>query len=385
MSQSLPRFREISSWREDYIFPTVPLKTTISIDKELWIMLCSYSEVRQRGVELLKSHGVQSSYIGKTWNRFRAYVKQSEYYWKAAISTSYESSSLLYYYSFLNLVKAFLVLKDPNLPHDIHHGLSFKTSDNSSSLRNKYVDIQLGAKEAFSLYFKKVFLDDPPSKLKITSILAYPMDVSFQYMSGRFGSRKSVPFIYRVAIDPMRKKAWLVFAIPSLTRLRYFKSIFNNFFDEFEQVSRPNSVGSDFRELFNFKAQDWVSYDFYQSRVNKEIGFINDKVPTGVLIRKIHDCLGAWLSPNFYADEFSAYVNLPTDKTNNGLMNEEIAIYAVMFFMSEIVRYRPDYLDKILSSKASWLLESFVETCPLKFLRAMVFRILGKVVVLSSF
>lgn len=385
MSQLLPQFREIPSWREDNIFPTIPLKTAISIEKELWIMLRSYSEVRQRGVELLKSHGIQPSGISKTWNRFRSYVKQAEYYWNAATATSYESSSLLYYYSFLNLIKAFLVLRDPTLPHDIHHGLSFQTSDNSSSLRNKFVNIQLGSKEAFSLYYKKVFLKDPPSQLKITSLLAYPIDVSFQYASGGFGSRKSIPFIYRIAIDPNRKKTWLICAIPSLARLKYFKSIFNNFFDEFEQTSRPNRVDSGFRELFNFQAQDWASYDFYQSKISKEIDFIGDKVPTGIVVQKIRNCFEPWLSPNFYADEFSGYINLPKDKKNNNLINEEIAIYAVMFFMSEIVRYRPDYLDKILSSKASWLLESFVETCPLKFLRAIVCRILGKVVVISNF
>jgi hypothetical protein len=48
-------------------------------------------------------------------------------------------------------------------------------------------------------------------------------------------------------------------------------------------------------------------------------------------------------------------------------MNEEVAIYTVMFFMSEIVRYRPDYLDKILNSKAAWLLESVVVISSFKF------------------
>ncbi|HSW97681.1 MAG TPA: YaaC family protein [Candidatus Saccharimonadales bacterium] len=385
MSKSIPQLRNFPSWREEDIFPTISLKTAISIEKELWIMLCSYSEVKKRGIELVKSNSVSPSDANATWIRFKSYIGQAKNYWNTASLTSYESSSLSYYYSFLNLVKAFLVLKDSNLPHDVYHGLSYKTTDSSSRLNDKMLTSHSGAKEAFSIYYEEVFSEKPPKSFKVVSLLGYPLDISYQYMSGGFGSRKSFPFVYRIAIDPSRKKAWLVLALPSVAPIKYHKNSFPIFFDEFEQTLKPNTLGPGFRDMFNFKSQDWTQYDFYQSKINKEIDFVGDQILTGILVQKIKDSFGEWLSPNYYGDEHSGYINFPKNKAELSPMNEEIAIYELMFFMSDVVRYRPDYLDKILDSKAAWLLESFVETCPLKFLRAITSRIIGKTVVISSF
>ena len=58
-------------------------------------------------------------------------------------------------------------------------------------------------------------------------------------------------------------------------------------------------------------------------------------------------------------------------------MNQEIACYAVMFFLSSLVRYQPDYMDAIADSSEAWLIESFVKSAPLELLRLMTSRVLG--------
>jgi YaaC-like Protein len=50
-------------------------------------------------------------------------------------------------------------------------------------------------------------------------------------------------------------------------------------------------------------------------------------------------------------------------------MNEPMAIYLAMFFLGSLVRYRPDVLDELLGTASAWLLESFVASAPLLFLR----------------
>jgi hypothetical protein len=50
-------------------------------------------------------------------------------------------------------------------------------------------------------------------------------------------------------------------------------------------------------------------------------------------------------------------------------MNEFVAIYVIMFLLGSLVRYRPEILEKMLSSKDTWLIERFVKTAPITLLR----------------
>jgi hypothetical protein len=58
-------------------------------------------------------------------------------------------------------------------------------------------------------------------------------------------------------------------------------------------------------------------------------------------------------------------------------MNEVLAIYAVMFYLSSLVRYRPNYLESLLNHKPAWLIENFVNSTPETFLKMMVSKIVG--------
>lgn len=385
MPQQITQWRSVPSWRDDNISSAIELTTAIPAEKELWIMLRSYSEVRSRGINLLGKYNISGRDTLNIWRRFRSYIRQADNYWQAASKTTYKSSSLLYYYSFLNIVKAYLLLENPRLPHNVHHGLSFNTRVTSTNLQNNLVTVVTGNNQIFPLYYRKVLSANPPMRFTIISLLACATDISYQFESGRFGSRRVFPFIYRIAIDKNRTKSWLIFTLPSIAPISYFRNTFRDFFAEFEQAEKSQSVGPSFRELFGFKSVEWGFNDFYQSKPENEVNFVNNSILVGIHIQKLRDILGSWLIPNFYSDQFSGYLSFPKNRRDTSPINEELAIYIVMFFMSEIVRYRPDFLDKIFESRAAWLLESFVETSPLKFLRAITSRILRQTIVIKNF
>src|SRR5713226_6122406 len=102
--------RPILSWRDDPIFTQTNLKTSIAHEKEFWIMLRAAADVYPTGKALFTANRVTGD-IKKLWRVFRSYIHQAENYWVAGASTRPESAGLLYYYSFLNLVKAYLILK----------------------------------------------------------------------------------------------------------------------------------------------------------------------------------------------------------------------------------------------------------------------------------
>jgi predicted transcriptional regulator len=65
-------------------------------------------------------------------------------------------------------------------------------------------------------------------------------------------------------------------------------------------------------------------------------------------------------------------------------MNELAASYAVMYFLSSMVRYHPDYMDRISESSDAWLVESFVKSAPLPILREMVAAAVGYTLVIEA-
>jgi len=73
-------------------------------------------------------------------------------------------------------------------------------------------------------------------------------------------------------------------------------------------------------------------------------------------------------------------------RTASGIvpMNEAAAMYAVVYFLSSLVRYQPAYMDAISENSDAWLVESFVKSAPSQLLRYMVSATLGYSLIIES-
>jgi hypothetical protein len=101
-------------------------------------------------------------------------------------------------------------------------------------------------------------------------------------------------------------------------------------------------------------------------------------VPTPILIEKIINALHPYFSVHYFDDNRDFDLVLHYQDTTNPTpipMNEALSIYAVMFYLSNLVRYRPNYLESLLNHKPAWLIENFVNSTPEVFLRMMVSKI----------
>lgn len=54
-----------------------------------------------------------------------------------------------------------------------------------------------------------------------------------------------------------------------------------------------------------------------------------------------------------------------------------VITYAVMHWLSELVRYNPEYLQSLLSGRYNWLVTEFVEICFLQFIDEICCEITG--------
>lgn len=152
----------------------------------------------------------------------------------------------------------------------------------------------------------------------------------------------------------------------------------------------PTKADLAFRDIFQFNRMEWLELDFYQFKEDKVISL--DSYPSleatnyGVIncwkiLKEIFD---SSIEPKYLLDNTSFDITLPMIIDDQRFpIHEDIVIYLTMFFMSELVRYQPEYLDKVLEDKEAWLFRSFVESCPLKFLRILTSRIKNQTVVMS--
>src|SRR5260221_6439441 len=149
MSQTaLPVARSASGWiRLPVSQRRTLLFTGIDIERELWTALEYYSEVEDVGLNLIQTKGLQpQSDHQEIYKYFQAFVRQAKSYYDSAKSLHYRSSSLLYYYSFLNLVKAYLLLRDPQrtmgrTARDVVHGLSYRSNNTNTDFLTEAIRV----------------------------------------------------------------------------------------------------------------------------------------------------------------------------------------------------------------------------------------------------
>jgi len=290
----------------------------------------------------------------------------------------------------MDLVKAYLLLKGIPIGSGKkeNHGLTTGKNKWTGSLANKYVFLtSVGKKNIsiFSSYYAALFSCQPPTKLCIWKLLSYAQDISYQYSSvtNRVGSNFILK--HRFAINKPTNNCWALLAVSKLAPLDKYHAIWRNFTDEFEKIG-PNAAGTNdrLRNMFEFRSLDWTAFDFYQTKAGKETTITNNQLPIESLKQKIFKAFASHLSPIYTDNTLSGLIRLPLNANCRFPLNEEISIYATMFFVSELLRYHTDYLERILKHNHGWILTSFVESSPLMFLRIITSRIHQFEILLSS-
>lgn len=374
---SLPDARISMSWFRSKLSKHTlrPLVVRGDIEPELWNMLEYYSEIEEVGIEFIRQHGVQGNNLQRvTFKAFQAYIRQAKSYYTSAKSLHYRSSSLLYYYSFLNLVKAYLLLTAPRrvMNQRIGHGLSYNPNSRSRDFRQEKIKIVDGV---FRLLYeqetgKSVRLN---SSLNIVKLLSYCTDISYQYESAGFGQHSMLYSIACMQTHTQNQEAWMLIGIPKFNSLDNFPGFRNRFLRLYEEVSVHEFRT---REYFQISALQKTAYRFFQDRTI--VHWPSPDIPPTLELRdKLIDTLNPFFNVHYFEDGFDLELALPYLPNRQIPFNEILSIYCVMFYLSSLVRYKPNYLEELLNHKPAWLVEGFVNSTPETFLRIFVNHIIG--------
>ena len=103
-------------------------------------------------------------------------------------------------------------------------------------------------------------------------------------------------------------------------------------------------------------------YRFYEGKEYPE-GASKD-IPSEIAAQ-----LSSIISYNPINEPYLFLLNKPIQSPQLVPMHEVLAIYCCMFHLGSLVRYRPDLLEGMLSTKDAWIIERFTKNAPLAFLR----------------
>jgi len=283
-----------------------------------------------------------------------AFIEQAYDFYSAALNSQAGSQPLLYYYSFINLIKAaFLIDKNPLPDEKLRHGIDDPKTNIKQrfSIKNQIVHFKGRAKNNTELFPEFLILmkgSIPKNKnMKLIDIM------------------RQIPSIHRTFTQVTQSPASFM-PLQKITLLKdnhkYFCRIILSKNDHdakslFKKHKSERFITQSLRQV-NSPIEDEIWLE------TKEIAAKGRGVDSKLLSLAQSICtphLSAILTNRGYRYYFNCISNdlvLPTLP----------ASLAAIFYFSSITRYKPYDFDKIRSSNHGWLCDELLETQPSQFI-----------------
>lgn len=278
------------------------------------------------------------------------YWQQAKHFFEASECLPQNSKPLTAYYCCLNATKALLCINNIDV-HSLSHGItqSRQSNEKSNSLdRAEVIFLGAGALTELSRYLG----EDVTKQTYIIKDLLYNIPCVHRAFSITYsGSPELFIPIHNIGFirEDTTSKAWVQFAVDNryanTQALRYLPSGYkrtivdgsNECFIRKENARFKWDIHSDITErLSNLSAyHKKVRKDLHYIRGDSRLWYIKKDIPTNSHIIK---------------------------------RNSLTLIFAVMHWMSELVRYNPEKFEKYMRSKQNWLLHEFIETALYQFI-----------------
>lgn len=314
-------------------------------------------------------HFVEDLQIAKDKKRqASAYVEQASDFYIAAQNPQTGSRPLLYYYAFLNLAKTFLISRGVDLPPLVRHGISDPKANLRTRLRleGQKVQVYSTARDRSQLFpeFLKVlgWSGRGPFQVKVLDLLAQVPAVHRTYFRVTGETRRFLP-VERWDLLSDGRHVWArCYAIGNdqdvretlgrVGKRRAFRRLFTRI-----QAEKTHEVGWETTAARGRKRG-----------VDKAVSQLAGQI-RGVGIWAVLRSTGY----RYYFGTFLRSHRIP----------QLASIYAIMFYLGSITRYKPYDFDRIVEGRYAWLVNEFLATQPQQFLYLLASTMVGSDVVRS--
>lgn len=286
-----------------------------------------------------------------------SFLDQSQYFYQVAEKAPINSQPLLYYYSFLNLAKVIINMKNylgdrVAYYHGVETNVNSTTTLDTANLSITEYNPSI-SKYSVAFEFMKIMGDIfmPPRPHLVNVKEAFKACIGIHRTYCEITNEHE---IYHRLIDPMLYKDGkeLIFEgeIKDCNHGLCLALQGKGYTITTKTIGRNTKFY--LNERFNMNSHYTPNRNDYWNLSNK-------------LIQK-----GLW----GYSDgnEYRIYI------TNNNLRYSSASIiYIIMFFLGSITRYHPYLFKGLLSEKNLWLISEFLKTQPMQFLHIVTSRIIG--------
>ena len=345
------------------------LVTSSDVIDEIWAALCYFAEVPDAGKDLLKSRGVSDVELDDAFISLQSFLRQGRAFYAAAQHASWRSSPLIYYYAFLNLVKAVICLKYPlKVRGKIAHGLSHQLKD------GKLEDQTLVVTDGVFPLLYELLLDEPlkPGLMfDVLSVLSYCTDVAAEIQSVKGAKTRTIYGKSRFYVHQN-----LGHAVLALHRFDHFEDCppaKERFYKFFEEVTLDLARK---RNEFALLAEEAATFRFFEP-IETVPADQAPAIPLTAIGKHCYDALRPFLleyTYKFNDVDFSLCRPL-TCGPQTIHFNEILGIYSAVYFLGSLVRYYPRYFETALVTKDVWMIDVFIRSAPITLLRYLANRV----------
>ncbi|MFC1404002.1 MULTISPECIES: YaaC family protein [Streptacidiphilus] len=294
----------------------------------------------------------------KAWREYRNFLRQALSNYTAAIDVPNRSACLLYYYAMLNFAKAELL---SNRPNDISgkfvgHGLSFSPK-RAQTVAGDVLEVKEGVFRW--LYEERTGHSLPKgTRLSVKRLLAQIPEVGTQVADAGLGECQIVGANISLAMDSSNSWTMLLVqdrgrGLPSRTEKILLKS--------YRQVRMVDH----WRDIFAISKRALGNGSLYESldlAPNAAPAVPNFDLALANAM-KIRDIVG------MRTDEFHDFMICPTMGGNKSIpMPSSLARYAVTYYASSLVRYKPSVFDLQIYPKQAYMFDAIARECALPML-----------------
>ena len=294
-------------------------------------------------------------------------IEQSRFFYEAAEAAPIKSQPLLYYYSFLNLVKVVI-------------NVNSLTAYGSSKEYNHGVDA-IGAQP--KVKFKDL-------KVKIKSLIPsvpnpnQPLSVDYEFMR-QMGDTFPAVMPYEITIDELLKACVglhrtycetnnsneTYFKIDDLKLFRDGKRLISSYkIYGCNTIVQGQLVAAGYH--IETEVDDQGSVTYYWQEETQMTSYSPTKVDYFMLSNKLKQKGLAYFTDGH---QYKKYIS-----TNPLRISTESVIYNLMFFFGSITRYHPYLFDDMLTDQQMWLVSEFLKTQPMQFLYILTSKTIGSAV-----
>lgn len=290
------------------------------------------------------------------------FTKLAQNFEISAFQLSLPIKALPQYYSALNLVKAFLLVRGIVLESKMEsHGVILRTNEKEKlhvgkQSNNESINI-------FLEFAKQLKVNcHPGQEINLKEVISELPEIhEIAYNLKKFdGKRKFLPInlniktntkrthlIYEIEIDKKHSQRY------DLTKLR--KEHWAEKLDDVSETNAQNLIVYRSKSKFNYTADSDLSWKKNYSKLCTEINSLN--VAT-MLSRSGH----------------RYYLNLRTNS-----MGQMVNYFLILFYLGSVARYRPTLVEEYLKGDFQAVFNEVLSTSPKQFLYNMVSHITGKV------